>query len=465
MHAPRRSRREVLAGVLAAGAAGLLAACGGRGSGAGRSGTPAAVEGAGDPSLARGLTGAITVSYPDELGKKPPYVEQAAALVEQANPGARVFIDHQRLSAGDYYRALLERLRTDDAPDVIHVGGDRIGELADAGFITPLDDYLATWPDWRYYPPWVRSAVTYRGQVWAVPYGLDVRFLYFRRDVFAQAGLGAAWQPRTVEDLLTAAATVRARVPHVIPYALYAGPANDTGTASHGFLPLLYAYGGDLQTPAGKWIGDSPAIRKVFAFYERAFVRERLVPAEVLTGTRPWVAMRERLGTGRLALLFDGGWVYGGWAGQDPAGTEKNIGYLLFPTERDGPSFTIGGAGTCWFITAAGAHKALAWEFIKAWNTKDTVARLNVEDPHPVARADAVRVPEVRAEQFLVYSTNALERARFLPVDANYGRVLGAIQSATGRVAVGEAGPEEAARLYTEELRRAVGDDNVVVQT
>ena len=61
-------------------------------------------------------------------------------------------------------------------------------------------------------------------------------------------------------DILTAAATVKARRPDVIPYALYAGENGDSGTANHGFGPLVWAYGGDLKDPQGRWIGDSPAI-------------------------------------------------------------------------------------------------------------------------------------------------------------------------------------------------------------
>jgi multiple sugar transport system substrate-binding protein len=268
-----------------------------------------------------------------------------------------------------------------------------------------------------------------------------------------------------VDDILQAAATIKERVPNAIPYALYAGRAGDTGTANHAFLPLLYAYGGALQDGSGRWIGDSMAIRKALTYYARAYEREKLVPASLLTENRPWTAMREHLGAGRLALLFEGGWVYGGWTSKDRAGTEMNVGLLLHPTEKGGPSFTIGGAGTCWFIGAVSGSKDLAWEFIKTWNNRDTVARLNIEDPHPVARVDAVRVPEYQRETFLVTSTNSLEKARFSPPDANFDAVVGAIQRATGRVAAGEADPIDAAKRYAEDLAQTLGADRVVTLT
>src|SRR4051812_6210998 len=40
----------------------------------------------------QGVTGEITVSYPDELGLKPPFVDQAAETVRTANPDAKVTV-------------------------------------------------------------------------------------------------------------------------------------------------------------------------------------------------------------------------------------------------------------------------------------------------------------------------------------------------------------------------------------
>lgn len=467
MPVSRSSRRVVLGALAAAGGAIFAAACGGESQPRPRTRTSSFVQ---EPdSTPRAvprpdLRGEITVAYADELGKKPPYVDDTARALESTYAGVSVAVRRSQLGGSEFYDQLVPTLHTDNPPDVIHVGGDRLGELADAGLIAPLDDYLQDWPDWRYYSPTVRDGVTYQGQVWALPYGLDTRFLYYRRDIFQQVGLPGDWQPKNVADILVAAAKVRALGSGITPYALYAGPTGGTGTANHGFVPLVYAYGGSLKDSRGIWIGDSPAIRKAFSFYASAFQGERVSPPEILSTPRSWVGMRERLGEGKLAILYEGGWVYGGWSDKDKAGTERNVGYVLFPTENDGPSFTMGGSGTCWYITAGSANKRLAWEYIAAWNSRDTVGRLNAEDPHPVARVDAVRVPEYRDDKFLIASTESLRRAHFTPPDAAYGKVIGAIQAATAGVAAGEITPDEAARRYATDLREAVGPARVVTQ-
>ena len=332
--------------------------------------------------------------------------------------------------------------------------------MSEASYIEPLDDYVSQWADWGQYPDAVKTGVTYKGSVWAIPYGLDMRWLYYRKDVLQKAGLAADWQPANVQGILDAANAVKgANEPNVIPYALYAGPAGSSGTADHAFVPLLWAYGGELQDASGKWIGDSPATRKVLAYYQKAY--NGLSPKEILTETKPWTAMREKLGKGGLALLFEGGWVYGGWASADKAGTEQNVGYLLHPTESGGPSFTIGGPGTCWYISSRSANKRGAWEFIKAMNTAEIVGKLNAEDPHPVARKDAADVAEFKANKYNLDATAALEKAKFVPPDPGYSKVIAAIQKVTASVAAGELSPDDGAKRYTEELSQALGADKV----
>jgi len=423
----------------------------------GASGAPGS---GGVPASTAAISGTVNVTYPDEAGFKPKYVEQAAAAVKAQFSGVDVKIDLQKIGDDDFYTKLLLRLDSGDVPDVIHVGGSLIGELSDAGYIEPLDAYVGAWEDWKQYPDAVKGGVSYNGKTWAIPYGLDMRWLYYRKDDLQKAGLPADWQPANVQGILDAAAAVKAKDSGVLPYALYAGPAGSSGTADHAFVPLLWAFGGELQDASGKWIGDSPATKKVMAYYAKAY-GDGLSPKEIITATKPWTAMREKLGNGGLALLFEGGWVYGGWAANDKAGTEQNVGYLLHPTESGGPSFTIGGPGTCWYITAKSKNKPAAWEFIKAMNSAEIVGKLNAEDPHPVARTDAADVAEFKSSKYLVDSTAALAKAKFTVPSPEYQKVIQAIQTATARVASGEVGPDEGASRYTNDLKQAIGPDKV----
>ena len=78
----RYSRRTLLK---AAAVTGLAAACAPAAAPSPSPTVAPAGAGTAAPTAAKGLTGAIIVSYPDELGLKPKYVDQAAAAVKSAN--------------------------------------------------------------------------------------------------------------------------------------------------------------------------------------------------------------------------------------------------------------------------------------------------------------------------------------------------------------------------------------------
>ncbi len=455
----RLDRRGLLKGAAGTGAAAGLAVAG-----------PSASRVIAAPNLGQGLTGTIRIAYADEAGLKPKYVEQAAAAVQAANPGATVEIDLRQVAGGDFLTQLLLEIDGGEGPDVIHLGGDRIGQFADSGFIAPIDAYLAQWPDWvAQYPESVRSGVAYNGQTWAVPYGLDVRWLYSRRDLFEQAGLPRDWQPTSLTSVLEAATAIKNADLGVDPYVLYAGVIGSGGTTTHGFLPVLLASGGNLLTADGKWVSDSPAITAAYQYYVDAWQTLQVVPTDILTTPEPWKPSRTGIGTGDVAMLFEGGWVYGGYqtaaATADGSVDLAQIGYSLFPTTEAGPTFTIGGPGTCWYIGAGSQNPDLAWEFIKAFNTAQIVADLNIEDPHPVARMDAAALPQFQAQPYLVDCTNALNAAVFLPVLPELNDVSTIVQNITGDIATGDLDAAGAAQRYAEEMTALVGAGNVVSVT
>jgi multiple sugar transport system substrate-binding protein len=462
IRSPRLSRRSLIGRAALSGAAGVatglaggrsLAAAGGVGR---RSARPVAQG---------GLSGQITVSFTDSSGLRTQVATAAAAEIQAANPGATIAVEAQTIPGGEFEQALFLGMQAGDIPDVFHVGGGYIGLLAAAGALRPLDAHLAEWPDWDHYSEPVRGGVRFDGQIWAIPYALDTHFLYYRKDIFQQAGLPADWSPAGVDAILDAALAIKQNVPDVFPYALYTGVNGGNASVVRAFLPLVLAYGGSMTDEQGRWIIDSPAIRKTFAYYHRAYQVDQVIPQDALAIPNQSGAFRTMLGTGQLAMFFDGAWIYGPLHDADPAGVEANLGYLLHPTEGGGPSFTVGGTGQVWFISAACQAPDLAWEFVKTINSAESVAQICVADPHPAARSDAAALPEYQADSFLMEATATLENAKFVTPSPAYDTLIPIIQRATDLVASGQAAPEEAAARYRDELTRLLGEDNVVTQS
>jgi multiple sugar transport system substrate-binding protein len=413
-------------------------------------------------AVAQGLSGKIVVSFEDPTNLLSPQVATAAKALRDANPDAEIEIE--KSAGGNFATQLILSLTRGSGPDVFVINGLGIGELAAGGFVEPLDGYLAAWDGWAQYSDTVRSALTFQDHIWALNWSMDVNFLYYRKDIFAEAGLPVDWNPATLDEIPAAAREIKAKAPNTIPYALFAGANGGNATASRAFLPLLYAYGGTMQDEQGKWIIDSCPIRQTLAYYETVYQVDETVPQQVMTDVSPETEMHDAFENGELAILFDGSWAAGPWFQDDPEGAAERIGYVLHPTATGEPPFTIGGVGNCWYIYTGSENKDLAWAFISQMNTKDAQMALNTVDPHVPARTDAATDPAFQSSQFMTDMVEAATSARISPPAPAYRQLIGIVQNATGIVATGEVDAEGAVERYASELTRVLGEANVAAQ-
>jgi multiple sugar transport system substrate-binding protein len=433
------SRRSVLGGGTAALSAAILARHG--------------------HSLAQGLSGSIKVGYEGSnpfIGK---YVDAAAQAVMDANPGAEIEVIAS--DAPDYLSQIGVQLMMGGAPDVFLLLGLGSGELATGGLVRPLDDYLETWDGWAQYDEMARFGVTVQGKTWSLPWGLDVYFLYYRKDLFEAAGLPTEWQPQTRDEIIDAAQAIQTSNADVIPYSLYAGANGENGTAAD-FLSLILSNGGTLTDADGKWFIDSCPIRGTLGFYDEAFQTSGVIPESVLSDVNPIQTMPEAFGDGELAILHEQAKQYGLWIAKDPANAE-NIGIARFP--GDNGLFNLGDAGDAWYINAKSKNPDLGWAFIEAFNSADTQAALSAEDPHLPARVDARALASWSSSPLAPAMLDAAEGITLPPPEPQFRKLIGVVQNATGLVATGQATPEDAVQRYSDELTRTMGKMNVVSET
>ena len=412
-------------------------------------------------AAAEGVSGEITVQFSSRGGALEAAVTQVTAALQAANPGAKITIADP--IGGSYETQLALALNTGQGPDVFLVTSALMAEIAEAGFVAPLDGYTAAWPDWEQFLPVFKQNILYKQSVWGLPYLLDTHFLYYQKDVFAKAGLPADWEPKTVEDIATAAMTIKSAAPGVVPFALFAGANPGNSTAVRGFVPQVTANGGQLVDENGKWIIDSCAIRAALGFYERAYQTDQFVPQEVMTTVSATDAMRQAFAMGQVGILFDGCWVWDDWMKAIPD-AESKIGYVLHPKADGSAPFTVSGFGNAWFINKKAAAPDLGWAFIAAMNSKEIQIALNLDDLHVPSRTDAANDPTFQSTPFNQAMVASMDSATFLPLDPNLRSLIGIIQKATGSVATGESDAAGAVDAYASELKRVLGDDHVIAQ-
>ena len=124
------------------------------------------------------------------------------------------------------------------APDVAEFGNtDLAGYVADGGFANLTAD-VSAWSDGKDLDPTILNTAKVNGQLYAVPWFVGVRALYYRTDVFGQLGLTP---PATLADLAPLARRIRAARPDLLGISV-------GGAYQYAAMPFIWANGGDLAT-------------------------------------------------------------------------------------------------------------------------------------------------------------------------------------------------------------------------
>ncbi|MGI9427813.1 MAG: extracellular solute-binding protein [Bythopirellula sp.] len=260
-----------------------------------------------------------------------------------------------------------------DPPDVMNHDDPVIGDWAQRGVLTPLDE-LASQAELQQIGEWLfpaaRQLGTYAGQLFALCNGLDVRALYCNKTLLDEHGLAL---PNTIEDLDRIAETI-------------APAASTTGRRRMGYLPdprRLWAWGtvfggtfANLQAedPAEMITADSSEI--VAALDWMAGYTRRYGPSEVaafrsgeqaLTGSSfPLLADR------RYAVVMDGQWRVrdinqAQTAAKQHGETVDEYVVTPLPYPAGGKQDAGWVNGNYFVVPRHARNKAGAWAFMKFW--------------------------------------------------------------------------------------------------
>ena len=261
-------RREFLITV-GLGAAAGLAGCGGDD----RS-SPGANS---DPTASGAIEGEVKVTY-RQFGASKIQEKFLGGMVEQfsaAHPGATVKLQPIIASENDYFTKLQLAMRSPrTSPDLAYEDTFVINADTAAGYLTPLDDKINSWEDWGQFNPTAKTAgQALDGKTYGIPDGTDVRAIWYNKTLLSSAGLPEPWQPKTWQDLITAAQAVKDKVPDVVPINVYAGTGVGEAASMQGFEMLLYGTpGGTLfDKESQKWVVGSQNFKDALGFMHQLY--------------------------------------------------------------------------------------------------------------------------------------------------------------------------------------------------
>ncbi|WP_093748932.1 extracellular solute-binding protein [Streptomyces sp. PAN_FS17] len=452
---PTASLPTLLALTLAA--AGTLTACGG-GSGS-------------DPDT-------VKVSYKQSTDNSikvmDTYLADIKKQFEKANPGKKVEFVPIKAPDSEYYTKLQQMLRSPKtAPDLVYEDTFLINSDITSGYLKPLDPYLAKWQDWNQFIDTAQAAAKGEdGRTYGVPDGTDTRGLWFSKDVFKKAGLPAVWQPKTWNDVLDAARTVKEKVPGVIPLNVYTGKPVGEAATMQTFEMLLYGTNDGTADPmydksAKKWVAGSKGFKDSLSFVETVY-KEKLGP-EVSDALDPNVGTRVRgewLPKGKLAIALDGSWLPQDWlpgSGHEWPEWSEELGLAAMPTQNgQAPGKVSMSGGWTWSIPAKAGNPDLAFEFIKTMQTKANAQKWYIANSGIAVRKDVADDPSYTdAQPGIKFFTDLVASTHYRPAFPAYPKVSTAVQEAMEGVTTGDMSVDDAAKGYDEELKSAT-DDQVI---
>ena len=245
------------------------------------------------------------------MGREGEVVVELLPEFERTQPGIHVQVQQLPWSAA--HEKLLTAIAGDATPDICQLGNTWIPEFVALNALQPLDSYVAgssTVDPGDYFAGiWDTNVVA--GKLYGVPWYVDTRLLFYRRDLLAQAGFSAP--PKSWQELYQMLAAIKGRVgPDRYSILL---PLNE-------FEPLLmFALQQDepLLREDGRWGNfESGGFRQALEFYLGMFQRGWAPPLTNSEVSNVW----NEFGRGYFSFYISGPWNIGEFKRRLPAETQ-----------------------------------------------------------------------------------------------------------------------------------------------
>ncbi|MGD9903306.1 MAG: ABC transporter substrate-binding protein [Vicinamibacterales bacterium] len=361
------------------------------------------------------------------VGREGEVIRRQLARFAAAHPELPVELRPTPDSADQRHQLFVQWLnaRADD-PDVLQLDVVWTPEFAAAGWIAPLDRFSP--PADAFFAATV-AAGRWRGQLYALPWFVDVGMLYRRTDLVAEA-------PPDLDTLAREAEVQRARG---VPFGVVWQGARYEGLVTV-FLEHLGAFGGAILDAEGRVVVDSPAAERALAFMCDAVGQRGLVPAAALA----WQEEQTRFAFASGEAVFMRNWPYAYTLLDDP-GTSRVAGRFAVSAwpAAPGGAATAALGGAVLAVNARSEQPDAAYalaEYLTAPAQMLERARIAGQFPSRAALyastelAEALPIPVDQARA-------VIERAVPRPVTPVYSQLSEILQIALHRALTGQQAP------------------------
>ncbi|PIE34315.1 hypothetical protein CSA56_07995 [candidate division KSB3 bacterium] len=375
---------------------------------------------------------------------------------------------------GPYKQEFEFSSKSGEAPDVILSGHEHFADWIESGFVIPLDDYIAQYPEtYDDVIPALWDCTMYKGQRWGVPQDAEARPLYWSKLLLKKLGWSAEQidaLPESIEkgeftlqDLLETAKEAVDKGIVQEGYGYWHRPRNGPD-----FWYLYYNYGGQTMDDAsGKLVYDTAAGLKHLQFYEDATQNYKVLITDMFG--REWPEWHTEVSAADKVLFWMGGtWNWGDWKVNyiaDKGGEEylfENIGFGLIPAaEKGGKPVTLTHP-LVYGVSSSSKHPDLAFRLITLVTTKEANTKHAVNSAHLGILKSQADYEPYKADRLLGEALYMLNYTTFLPNNPGWGTYSEAWFQALQAVETGDLTAEDAVGFVVEQLQNELGDAVII---
>ena len=396
--------------------------------------------------------------------EQPPHrVKVFQEVIDQFNQNnPDIFVKQQVLDWMNAYQKTIAAIQARQAPEILFTLPDFTTVIKQTGAVQPVDELFMEL-DQKY--DFIEAAVkpySYDGHIWALPtYGM-IHMMWYRKDLFAQAGLDPDNPPRTWEQLLTTIEQLEENgitgigVP--ASYHMY------TDQAIYSFMIA----GGSHQifNENGEIVFDNPKTVRTFEFYQQLVDHS----PQGITGWS-WAEPQLAFNNGTIAIAIEKGQFLSPF--EEESGVDgSNLGVAPVPFPADGQRGSIYYPNGMMILTTDQAKLAAVKKFLNylyepevngKWFSMEpglflpvTNATLNSEsfwsNPIVAQYQDLVKLMIEQSEYGKLFGFNHQS------VNQNIGKIAGQyiLAQTVQEMVVKGLSPEEAIKWGEEKMKEAI---------
>jgi multiple sugar transport system substrate-binding protein len=375
------------------------------------------------------------------MGREGEVVQELVRDFEAENPGVRVRVQQIPWTAA--HEKLLTAHVGRSTPDLAQLGNTWIAEFAALRALEPLDPYLAhsTTLDSTSYFPGIWDTNRIDAQIYGVPWYVDTRVLFYRKDLLARAGYDSI--PGTWDEWKQAMHAVQ-RAAGPDRYAVFL-PLNEWPPP---VILGLQAGSPLLIEDATRGAFSAPQFQHAFGFYLSLF-RDGLAPPINNTEISN---LYQEFARGYFSMYITGPWNVGEFRRRLPPELQDDWGTARLPGPT-APGVSLAG-GSSLVLFRRSQHKPAAWalvEFLSRPEQQDRFRRLTGNLP---ARVEAWSDSALASDPHLHAFREQLQRVVSTPKLPEWELIATRLQERVERAARGGASPDSLLRELDRDVDR-----------